>query len=191
MGIFSHNKTILIRMYLYILCYFFLLNCPRVAASKLVDLIVWGHTYATTLNPIVVLHKKAVRTITSSNRDAHCSPLFFQLGLIKFMDLVTFHTALFLFQFHHNLLPKAFDNFFSRISSKHGYNTRLASKSTYYVDQVRTNYGKFNIHFSGPSLWNNMAENLKTCSSLHLFKHMNLLLICWLAWYNFPYDVIS
>ena len=50
--------------------------------------------------------------------------------------------------------------------------TRLASKSTYYIDQVRTNYGKFNIHFSGPSVWNNMAENLKTCSSLHLFKHM-------------------
>ena len=62
--------------------------------------------------------------------------------------------------------------FFSLISSKHGYNTRLASKSTYYIDQVRTNYGKFNIHFSGPSVWNNMAENLKTCSSLHLFKHM-------------------
>ena len=136
-----------------------------------VILIVWDHTYATTLNPIVVLHKKAVRTITFSNRDAHSSPLFFQLGLIKFMDLVTFHTALFMFQFHHNLLPKAFDSFFSLISSKHGYNTRLASKSTYYIDQVRTNYGKFNIHFSGPSVWNNMAENLKTCSSLHLFKH--------------------
>ena len=91
------------------------------------SLIVWGHTYATTLNPIVVLHKKAVWTITFSNRDAHSSPLFFQLGLIKFMDLVTFHTALFMFQFHHNLLPtlsrviKAYQSWFqTRKSVNHG-----------------------------------------------------------------------
>ena len=55
------------------------------------------------------------------------------------------------------------------ISPKHGYSTSLASKSTYYIDQVRTNYGKFHIHFSGPSVWNSLDENLKS-SSLHLFK---------------------
>ena len=52
---------------------------------------------------------------------------------------------------------------------KHNYNTRLASKSTYYIDQVRTNYGKFNLHFSGPSVWNNLDEDLKS-SYLHLFR---------------------
>ena len=68
-------------------------------------------------------------------------------------------------QFHHNLLPKAFDNFFSIISSENEYSTMLASKSTYYLDQVRTNYAKFNIHLSGPSVWNNLDENLKGSSS--------------------------
>ena len=133
-------------------------------------LIAWGNTYATSLKPVVVLQKKAVRIITFSNRDAHSSPLFSQLGLIKLMDLVTTHTALFMFQYHHHLLPKAFDNFFSPISSKHN-NTRLASKSTYYVDHVRTNYSKFNLHFSGPSVWNNLDEDLKS-SSLHLFRQV-------------------
>ena len=133
-------------------------------------LIAWGNTYATTLKPVVVLQKKAVRIITFSNRDAHSNPLFSQLGLIKLMDLVTIHTALFMFQYHHNLLPKAFDNFFLRISSKHNYNTRLASKSTYYINHVRTNYGKFNLHFSGPSAWNNLDEELKSSSSLRLFR---------------------
>ena len=69
----------------------------------------------------------------------------------------------------HHLLPKAFDNFFSPISSEHNNNTRLASKSTYYIDQVRTSYGKFNLHFSDPSVWNNVDEDLKT-SYLHLFR---------------------
>jgi len=55
------------------------------------------------------------------------------------------------------------------ISSKNNYSTRLESKSTYYIDQVRTNYGKFNLHFSGPSVWNNLDEEIKTLS-LRLFK---------------------
>ena len=93
-------------------------------------LIVWGDTYATTLNAVVVLQKKAVQIITCSNRDAHSSPLFSQLGLMKLMDLVTINTALFMFQFHHNLLPKAFDNFLSLISSKHGYSKTVRTTFT-------------------------------------------------------------
>ena len=87
------------------------------------------------------------------------------------MDLVTLQTVVFMFQYYQNMLPKAFDNnYFTFISSsKHNYNTRLASESTYYIDQVRTNYGKFNLHFSGPSIWNNLDEEIKSLS-LHLFK---------------------
>ena len=69
-------------------------------------------------------------------------------------------TAIFKFQYYHNLLPKALNNCFTFISSKHYYNTRLASKPTYYIDQVRTNYDKFNLHFSGPSIWNNLDEEI-------------------------------
>ena len=72
-----------------------------------------------------------------------------------------------MFQNYHNLLPKALDNDFTFISSQHNYNTRLASKSTCYIDQVRTNYGKFNLHFSGPSFRNKLDEELK---SWRLFK---------------------
>ena len=64
------------------------------------------------LNLVVVLQKKAVPIITYSHRDAHSSPLFSQLGLMKLMDFVTIHTALFMFQFHRNLLSKAFNNLF-------------------------------------------------------------------------------
>ena len=133
-------------------------------------LVVLGNTYATTLKPIVTLQTQALRIIIFSKRDAQCNPIFSQLGLIKFMDLVTMQTAVFIFQYYHNMLPKAFDNnYFTFISSKHNYNTRLASKTTYYIDQVRTNYGKFNLHFSSPSIWNKLDEEIKSLS-LHLFK---------------------
>ena len=54
--------------------------------------------------------------ITFSKRDAQSSPIFSQLCLIKFMDLVTMQTAVFMFQYCHNLSPKAFDNYFTFIS---------------------------------------------------------------------------
>ena len=76
-------------------------------------------------------------------------------------------TAVFMpLQYYHNMLPKAFDNnYFTFIVSKHNYNTRLAAKSTYYIDQVRTNYGKFNLRFSGPSILSGTSW-----TTLHLFK---------------------
>ena len=39
---------------------------------------------------------------------------------------------------------------------------RLASKDTYYTFKIRTNYGKFNIRFSGAKVWNSIQENLKS-----------------------------
>ena len=66
-------------------------------------LVVWGNTYATTLKPIVTLQKQPLRIITFSKRDAQSTPLLSQLGLIKFMDLVTMQTAVFMFQYYHTI----------------------------------------------------------------------------------------
>ena len=42
------------------------------------------------------------------------------------------------------------------------YNTRLASKMSFSLPQVRTNYGKFNIRFTGVKVWNSIDDKLKT-----------------------------
>ena len=86
--------------------------------------------------------------------------------VIQFPPLLS---AIFVFQYYHNLLLKAFGQLLYISLSKHSYNTRLASKSTYYIDQVRNNYGKFNLQFSGPTIWNNLDEQIKSLS-LRLFK---------------------
>ena len=87
--------------------------------------------------------KKALRTITFSQYDSPSSPY----------DLVTFHIATFMYKFHNQLLPTAFHSFFTKVTNIHKYNTRLAAKQSYYLPFVRTNYGKFNIRFQGPSIW--------------------------------------
>ena len=132
-------------------------------------IIIWGNTYKTTLQPIFILQKRAMRLITFSRFDEHSSPLFKSLEIIKFLDLVTFHLAIFMYKYHNQLLPSVFSSFFSKISQIHSYNTRLGAKQSYYLPKARTNYGIFNIRFQGPSVWNSIDEDIKL-SSLSLFK---------------------
>ena len=40
-------------------------------------------------------------------------------------------------------------------------NTRFATRSTFYVPKIRTNYGKFNIRYNGPILQNETDERFK------------------------------
>ena len=84
-------------------------------------------------------------------------------------DLVTFHIATFMYKFHNQLLPTAFHSFFAKVTNIHKYNTRLAAKQSYYLPFVRTNYGKFNIRFQGPSIWNCIDKDIKS-SSKAMFK---------------------
>ena len=70
--------------------------------------------------------------------------------------------ALFMHDYHTDALPSFFQGFFKPIHNIHRYNTRLASKDTYYTFKIRTNYGKFNIRFSGAKVWNSIQENLKS-----------------------------
>jgi hypothetical protein len=123
---------------------------------------IWGNTYTSTIKPLITLHKKAIRVISFSNYQAHTSPLFFKLNILKVPDIVLFNTALFMYEYNQGTLPKVFDEMFTPVRSKHQYNTRLASKSSYCLPKIRTNYGKFGIRFQGPKIWNSLDESFKT-----------------------------
>ena len=152
------DLSILLKLY-YALIYPFLIY----------GIIIWSNTHESTLKPIFILQKKALRIITFSQYDSPSSSLFKSLQVIKFYDLVTFHIATFMYKFHNQLLPTAFHSFFTKVTNIHKYNTRLAAKQSYYLPFVRTNYGKFNIRFQGPSIWNCIDKDIKL-SSKAMFK---------------------
>ena len=74
-----------------------------------------------------------------------------------------------MYKYHNELLPIAFYYFFTRVANIHNYNTRLAAKQSYYLPFVRTNHGKFNIRFQGPSIWNSIDDDIKLLS-ISMFK---------------------
>ena len=99
--------------------------------------------------------------MTFADYNAHTNPIFIKLKILKLTDLVVFQSALFMYEFFCNNLPTSFDTFFNPVNLKHSYNTRLASKSSYSLPKVRTNYGKFNIKYAGVKIWNEIDEPLK------------------------------
>ena len=129
----------------------------------------WGNTYETTLKPLFILQKKAVRIITFSKLDSCSSPLFKSLGL-SFLILLYFNSRFLCTNLVTMccLLHSIF--FFTKVTSVHNYNTRFAAKHSYYLPYARTNYGKFYIRFQGPSAWNTIDDNVKLSSSISVFK---------------------
>ena len=126
----------------------------------------------------IFLATRAIRTITFSKPDEHSEPLFKELEILKLTDLVTLQNALLMYHYYYNLLPSSFENFFQTVASIHSYNTRLASKSTYYINTIKTNYGKFNIRFAAVKVWNHLDESIKHLP-LKTFKNkvkLNILL---------------
>ena len=127
-------------------------------------ILIWVITYPTNIKPLFVLQKRAIRLITFSKIDEHTSPLFKITGILKFFHLVTLHISLFMFKFHKELLPTVFDTYFHSINTIHNYRTRLSSKDAFSLPRVRTNYGIFNIRFSGVKVWNALEPDIKLLS---------------------------
>ena len=62
---------------------------------------------------------------------------------------------------------------FSPTSNIHHYNTRLASKSSYSLLKIRTNYEKFSLKFQGALIWNKIPDNFKSLNR-NLLKKLKI-----------------
>ena len=74
---------------------------------------VWENIYCS-LNPLLLLEKKVVRLMTFSSYYEHTNPLFIKLVILKMHDLVFYHTALLMYDFHTGNLPVTFSSYFLR-----------------------------------------------------------------------------
>ena len=128
---------------------------------------VWGSTYITNLQPIVIFQKRSIRIICKSSFDAHTDPLFKELRILKFMDICRFQIGKIMYQYKAGLLPKCFDNIFLETNQVHGYNTR--SSKSFYIFSCRTNIRQFSIRFQGPKFFNSLSNDIKTSISIFSF----------------------
>ena len=128
---------------------------------------IWGSTYITNLQRIVILQKQSIRIICKSSFDAHTDSLFKELRILKFMDICRFQIGKIMYQYKAGLLPKCFDNIFLETNQVHGYNTR--SSKSFYIFSCRTNIRQFSIRFQVPKFFNSLSNDIKTSISIFLY----------------------
>lgn len=73
---------------------------------------VWGNTYQNTINPLIILQKRALRIIHKVGFLEHTHNLFTQSKLLKFDDLVKYNTSIVLYKAFNKLLPPNLQRFF-------------------------------------------------------------------------------
>jgi hypothetical protein len=84
------------------------------------------------------LQKKALRIISFTKFDAHSSPLFKELKILKLKDLITLQNVLMVHNFFNKLLPVCFETYFTTIKEIHGVGTKSSNLGCLYIPPVAT-----------------------------------------------------
>ena len=79
-------------------------------------ILVWGSTYPTNLNRLVLLQKRVIRIISREVYDAHTDPLFKKLRMLKLNDIYLLQLGTFMYKYNNNLLPPGCNNLFLQIN---------------------------------------------------------------------------
>ena len=120
------------------------------------------------MNRLFLLQKKAIRIITHSSFYAHSKPLFTKLKILNVFDLNYLNIATFMYLCSRNLIPRHLSLNFHLNYDIHNHNTRSSTK--FHIPLIRTNVSKLSIFYKGPSIWNNLNNNIISSPSLNIFK---------------------
>ena len=134
-------------------------------------LIVWGQTYASYIEPVFRLQKKAIRAISFQPRLSPSLPIFKDLKLLKLSDIFELRLLTFVFDSVNKTSPECFHNFFVFNSSVHQYCTRQASQRDLYLTRQNSlQYGLKSLRYLGAKLWNTLPAELRNAPSKISFK---------------------
>ena len=104
---------------------------------------IWSLGSSTQLYKLIILQKRFVRITSNTNYLSHTYPLFHRLNLLKLTDIGQMQTLIFMYKYHHGVLPTTFVNYFCKVADVHSYLTRQSS--SLHISYVRANQRKNTI----------------------------------------------
>ena len=122
-----------------------------------------------TIKPIILLQKKAIRLVCGVGYRDNTGPLFLKEKLLTYDKILIFNRCRFMFDFKHNLLPSFFLNTWKRNDDVHRYEVR--NSTDYFISNVSKPYLKNHPLFIFPVTWNSLPTNLKECLSRKVFSN--------------------
>ena len=107
------NKGALISLY-YSFAYPYFIYCKHV----------WGNTYPSNLERMVLMQKRLVRVITCSHYRAHTEPLMLANRLLSLQDINLYIIGIFMYNYVTQKLPHIFENYFQQNKDVHELKTQ-------------------------------------------------------------------
>ena len=165
------NKKTMVNLY-YTFLYPYLSYCN----------IIWGRASKKYINRLLLLQKRAIRIVCNSAFRAHSEPLFKECNILTIYNINIYLVGIFMFQYYHNLLPKANLELFMSRRDIHQRNTRNSSRVILQLPLCRTELRKRTLCYDGSYLWNNTiipnSHHLKIENSMFIFKrNLKIMLI--------------
>ena len=125
----------------------------------------WGGVGITKLKGIITTQKKAIRNVARKPSNAHTNPLFATLSSLRLKELFTFNSAIFMYKYKNDLLPKSFRGMFVPCNAPNRTSSYKVIKSRIsYLEQFPNSYL--------PKTWNELDVSLKESVSLNIFKNV-------------------
>ena len=132
---------------------------------------VWGLTYKSLVQKLIVIQKKIVRVMTFNKMNAHTNPMFIQLAFLKIEDIRQLQLLSFAYDCLNKTAPVFFHDYFTPSSERHTFNTRLVSRGDLFPERKNTvQYGIRSIEYNRARLWNMLPVALRESSSPSVFR---------------------
>ena len=152
------NKACLVTLY-YSFLYPYLNYCIEV----------WGSAAQYRLQPLVLLHKRVIRILTSAGYRDHTAPLFKQLKIMTIYELYLFRTGLFMFKIYNKKVPTVCCEMFTTNEIYHSYNTRR--RNYLHVPLAGSVCYSNTVRIKGVDIWNRILTLIDVDCSICVFKH--------------------
>ena len=134
-------------------------------------IIVWGQTFASYLEPLVLIQNKVVRAIAHQHPFFHTLRILKSLKIFKPHDIFQVKLLCFVYESINKLNPYCFHDFFLLSSNVHEYFTRQSNSSDLFRNHKNSfQYGLRSIRYMGAKTWNEIPEILKNSDSRSSFK---------------------
>ena len=133
-------------------------------------LYVWGTgMLSCNLKKIATAQKKAVRSVAKKSYNSHTDPLFVDLNILKFTDVVDIELMKLMYNHSKNLLPIPIQSLFTINRDIHHYNTRHRNDPVV----ISRHYAPLDRSFlcRAPLLWSALDPSIKACRTINSFKY--------------------
>jgi len=125
---------------------------------------IFGSANQTSIQKLVKIQKKAIRTISNVPYRAHTAPIFKKLQILPIDKLITYSKLKFMHNFIFNRIPQSFQGMWSRnIDIRPAYNLR--NGDNLHISPIKFLSLKRLPHFTFPALWNQENESKENQNS--------------------------